>query len=112
MEAAKANGYKYAAIAQSAAEAWWPDDDVAERLAVCYEGASAAYFVSDGNVALSRRQFVTPLRDARVIRNPFNVRYDARPAWPGETSEGLFLACVGRLEVGQKGQDLLMEVLL
>jgi glycosyltransferase involved in cell wall biosynthesis len=111
MEAAKNDGYRYAVISQAAAEAWWPDDDVAERLAVCYEGASAAYFVSQANLELSRRQFGTSIRRARVIQNPFNVRYDAQPQWPIDSSRELSLACVGRLEVRAKGQDLLVEVL-
>jgi glycosyltransferase involved in cell wall biosynthesis len=111
MRAAKSNGSKYAVIAQVAAECWWPSDDLAECLAEHYESACAAYFVSEANLALSRRQFVTPLCNGRVIRNPFNVRYDARPAWPGDPSKGLFLACVGRLDIVQKGQDLLIEVL-
>ncbi len=111
MEALRANGYRYAVIAHTAAESWWPNDDIAERLADCYEGACAAYFVSEANLALSRLQFVTPLCRGRVIRNPFNVRYDARPAWPVCSPEGLSLACVGRLDVVQKSQDLLIEVL-
>ena len=111
MKASKSNGYKYAVIAHAAAEHWWPSDDFAECLAEHYESACAAYFVSEANLALSRRQFVTPLCNGRVIRNPFNVRYDARPAWPGDPSKGLFLACVGRLDIVQKGQDLLIEVL-
>jgi glycosyltransferase involved in cell wall biosynthesis len=111
MKAAKSNGYKYAVIAQSAAELLWPNDDLAECLAEHYESACAAYFVSEANLALSRRQLVTPLCNGRVIRNPFNVRYDARPAWPGDPSKELFLACVGRLDTLQKGQDLLIEVL-
>jgi glycosyltransferase involved in cell wall biosynthesis len=111
MEAAQAQGFKYAVVSQSANEQWWPDDSAAERLAAGYEAACAAFFVSEANLALSRRQFVTPLTRGRVIRNPFNVRYDARPAWPGDPSEGLFLACVARLDPFQKGQDLLFEVL-
>jgi glycosyltransferase involved in cell wall biosynthesis len=111
MEAAKSHGYKYAVITQAAAEYFWPADDLAEKLAECYESASAAYFVSEANLSLSRRQFVTPLRRARVIRNPFGVRYDARPAWPGDPSEGLSLACVARLDGGIKGHDLLFQVL-
>ena len=111
MEAAQAQGFKYAVISQSANEQWWPDDSAAERLAAGYEAACAAFFVSEANLALSRRQFVTPLTRGRVIRNPFNVRYDARPAWPGDPSESLFLACVARLDPFQKGQDLLLEVL-
>lgn len=111
MEALRSDGYRYAVIAQTAAESWWPNDDIAERLADCYEGACAAYFVSEANLALSRLQFVTPLRRARVVRNPFNVRYDARPTWPSGSPEDLSLACVGRLDVVQKSQDLLIEVL-
>ena len=111
MEAAQEQGFKYAVISQSANEQWWPNDSAAERLAAGYEAACAAFFVSEANLALSRRQFVTPLTRGRVIRNPFNVRYDARPAWPGDPSESLFLACVARLDPFQKGQDLLLEVL-
>ena len=111
MEAARSCGFKYAVIVQTAAEMWWPDDSMAERLAESYEGAAAVYFVSEANVELNRRQLATPLRCARVIRNPFNVRYDARPAWPSNDSGILSLACVGRLDVAQKSQDLLLAVL-
>jgi glycosyltransferase involved in cell wall biosynthesis len=111
MEAARALGLSYAVIAQAAAEEWWPADDAAERLSVCYEGARAAYFVSKANLALSRRQFGTPLPRARVVRNPFNVSYDAKPPWPTGFADGLSLACVARLDVAHKGQDLLLEVL-
>lgn len=111
IEAARATGLPYAIIAQGACEQWWPLDDAAERLAACYENARAAYFVSEANLSLSRRQFVSPLTRARVIRNPFNVRYDARPPWPGGVANALLLACVGRLETYQKGQDILFQVL-
>ncbi|MHB8413051.1 MAG: glycosyltransferase family 4 protein [Candidatus Acidiferrales bacterium] len=111
MEAARSCGVRYAVIAHTAAEAWWPDDEITERLAAAYEGACGAFFVSEANLALSRRQFVTPLSRARVIRNPFNMRYDAKPAWPSGTSAEISLACVGRLDVVQKSQDLLIEAL-
>ncbi|MGC1546585.1 MAG: glycosyltransferase family 4 protein, partial [Candidatus Acidiferrales bacterium] len=111
MEAARAEGLKYAVISQSANVQWWPTDDVGERLAECYEGACAAHFVSEANLALIRLQLVTPLLRGRVIRNPFNVRYDAQPPWPGDPSESLSLASVARLDVVQKGQDLLIKVL-
>ena len=111
MEAALAAGLKYAVIAQGATEYSWADDEVAKRLARCYENASCAYFVSKSTLNLSRRQFATPLLNARIVRNPFNVRYDARPSWQGDPRDRLSLACVGRLETGTKGQDLLLEVL-
>ncbi len=111
MEAAQAAGLRYAVIAQGAAEFYWPDDDRAERLAASYEGASRAYFVSHAILDLSRRQFGTPLSRGQVVRNPFNVRYDANPAWPGDPNERLLIAGVGRLDVDTKGQDLVLEVM-
>ena len=106
MQAAKAAGYRYTAIAQSAVVYWWPSDEHAEKLAESYENASAAYFVSQASLDLSRRQFGSPLQNAKVARNPFNVRYDARPAWPADDGERLALACVRRLDVISKAQDV------
>lgn len=111
LEAARASGYKYVVIAQSAVVYWWPADDDAEKVAECYDNASAAYFVSQANLELSRRQFGSPLKNAKVVRNPFNVRYDAQPPWPGDFADGLALAFVGRLDVISKGQDVLIQVL-
>ena len=111
MEAARAEGLRYAVITQSANEEWWPIDSVGEQLAACYEGASAAYFVSQSNLDLVRLQLVTPLTYGCVIRNPFNVPYDAAPPWPGDPSDSLSLASVARLDAVQKGQDLLVKIL-
>lgn len=111
MEAARAAGYKYAVIAEGGTELFWPEDDRAERLAISYEGAAAAYFVSQATLELSRRQFVSPLRHGKVIRNPFNVRYDAQASWPVDFSDGLSFACVARLDGATKGHDVLLQVL-
>ena len=100
----------YALITQAAGEHWWPDDSQAMRSAKSYEAATASYFVSNGNLQLVRTQLATPLSKARVVRNPFNVSYDANTPWP-EDSEFLRLACVGRLEPDAKGQDILFDVL-
>ena len=104
MEAARSAGCKYAVIAEGAHEVSWVDDDTAERLALAYEKAARAYFVSQANLNLTRRQFAASLRSAKVIRNPFNVKYDAHPVWPACSPEELSLACVGRLDVGTKGR--------
>ena len=111
MEALHANSHKYAPIVHGTAEIWWPTDDVIGRLGNAYEGACVSYFVSEATLALCRRQFAAPLRNARIIRNPFNVRYDARPAWPSDPRQELRLAYVARLEISGKGHDLLIDVL-
>src|ERR1700720_58382 len=111
IDAARAAGLKYTIIVQAASEFWWPSDQSIERLAPGFENAVRPYFVSEATLDLCRRQFGTPLRCGQVVRNPFNVRYDALPAWPTGFSEEVSLACVGRLEVATKGQDVLLETL-
>ena len=111
MEAAGATGIRYVVIVQCASESYWPDDSTAKRLATGFENAAQTYFVSQATLDLTRRQFATPLRQAKVIRNPFNVRYDVNPPWPSGSSEELNLGCVGRLDLAHKGQDLLLGVL-
>jgi glycosyltransferase involved in cell wall biosynthesis len=111
IEAARAKGLKYAILSHSAVVYWWPSDDLADRLARAYDHASASYFVSQANIELSRRQFGTPLSNAKVVRNPFNVRYDASVTWPTNPSGELALAFVGRLDIISKGHDLLLQAL-
>jgi glycosyltransferase involved in cell wall biosynthesis len=111
MESARAAGRRYAVIAQSAVVYWWPDDDTSERLAEAYENASGSYFVSQAILEISRHQFGSSLSNAKVVRNPFNVRYDACPPWSTSPEAELALACVGRVDVISKGHDVLLQVL-
>lgn|SRR5487761_18637 len=111
MDALRSNGYRYAPIVQGAAETKWPEDGLIERLAPAYEGACAAYFVSQATLDLARCMLVTPLSQGRVIRNPFNVSYNARPPWPSSSRGQLSLAFVARLEIMGKGHDVLIQVL-
>jgi glycosyltransferase involved in cell wall biosynthesis len=111
LEAFKAEGLKFAIIVQSASDLWWPDDVLAGRLAAGYEKAARIYFVSEDTLALSKRQLATSLSRGKIVRNPFNVSYDARPDWPETSSYELSLACIGRLDGATKGHDLLLAVL-
>lgn len=111
MEAARAAGRKYAVIAQSAVVYWWPPDPIAERLATAYDNAAAAYFVSQAILDLTALQVGNSSRNAKVVRQPFNVPYDARPPWPAANGDQLRLAFVGRLDIVSKAQDILLQVL-
>lgn len=111
IEAARTLGHRYAAISQSAVIHGSPNDDLASRLAAAHENAAATYFVSQASLEISRLQFSSPLTNAKVVRNPFKVRYDVRPPWPAEGEAVLRLACVARLDITTKSQDLLLRIL-
>jgi glycosyltransferase involved in cell wall biosynthesis len=103
-------GLPYVSVAQANCEQWWADDDRLTEITVAYEGATKAYFVSKANMALFERQLGMALPNAEVVWNPFNVAWDAQPAWCGD-SNVFKLACVARLEPAAKGHDLLFQVL-
>jgi glycosyltransferase involved in cell wall biosynthesis len=103
-------GLPYALVVQSADEARWPADHDLDRLAVAYHGAVRCYFVSENNQRLVETQLAEELPNARIIRNPFNLRYDAAPPWPDDRGITRF-ACVAQLAPVQKSQDLLFQVL-
>jgi glycosyltransferase involved in cell wall biosynthesis len=103
-------GIPYVCVAHANFEQWWPDDVRTVEVTKAYVGARKAFFVSKANLALFERQLAVPLPHGEVVCNPCNVRWDARPAWPED--DGIMrLACVGRLDPGAKGQDLLFQVL-
>ena len=110
MEACMARNIPFVTIAQAAAANYWPSDDIALRLAAAFQQSVGSFFVSQRNVDLTMTQIAADIPRAKVVRNPFNVSYDASPAWPLPI-EPLKLACVGRLEPTSKGQDILFEVL-
>jgi len=100
----------YAILVEVAAEFFWPDDASTVDARRAFGGARHCFFVSEGNRRLIERQIAQPLPHASVVRNPFNVSWDAQVLWPEDDSV-LELACVARLDARHKGQDLLLEVL-
>lgn len=103
-------GRPYVVIIQAHAEHLWPDDRQSARWSVVFEKARRVFFVSERNKELVETQIGGELLNARIVRNPFNVRWDASPPWPGPL-EPARLACVGRLDPMAKGQDLLFQAL-
>lgn len=109
MEFCRQRSVPYVTICQAAGESHWVTDDLATRLRPAYQAAVKNYFVAQRNIDLTIKQIGGHLGATEVVRNPFNVAYDAAPAWPSE--DVMHLACVGRLEPVSKGQDILFEVL-
>jgi len=103
-------GMPYASICQANYEFWWPTDEASDAWRRAFQGTAKAFFVSRRNLALFETQLGDSLPQAEVVWNPFNVSWNASPAWT-EPDPCHKLACVARLEPRAKGHDLLFEVL-
>ncbi|WP_460981616.1 glycosyltransferase [Spirosoma fluminis] len=99
-------------IAQKAVDALYPLDGDRLRYQQAYQTAARAFFVSRHNLELTRLQLALPLPNAKVILNPVNVPYAAAPNDTFPAMDGAVrLACVARLFILEKGQDILLRVL-
>ena len=99
----------YVLLSQKAGFLYWPTNEALPALRDIYADARACYFVSEHNLRLTEEHLGMALPHARVVRNPFLVPWARRHDWP--SGDVFRLACVGRLWVVEKGQDLLLRVL-
>jgi glycosyltransferase involved in cell wall biosynthesis len=112
LEMCTAKGLPFAIIVHCNQYFWWPADALAERYRAALTAALRCYFVSDANRRIAEKQIGCELPNAELVRNPFNVDFNASPPWPPLGRDGeLRFACVGRLDPPGKGQDILLEVL-
>lgn len=106
------SNYPYVLIAQKAVDELYPMDIDRVRFQQAYQAAKCAFFVSRHNFELTRLQLALPLPNGKVIVNPVNVPYESPTGQPfPDTSDAIRLACVARLFVLEKGQDILLQVL-
>jgi glycosyltransferase involved in cell wall biosynthesis len=101
----------YTLISQKATDHFWPPDKSRQYRRETYEGAVRCFFVSEHNLHLTEDQIGAKLMNASVVRNPFLVPADNPLPWPEREDECLRLACVARLYLLDKGQDILLRVL-
>jgi glycosyltransferase involved in cell wall biosynthesis len=100
----------YVVIVQCNSETWWfADQEVGEAVAI-YTAARKVFCVSQHNLDLLRLQLGVPLENGEVVWNPYNVSPESVLDWPDE-SRVWRLACVARLDLATKGQDLLVQIL-
>jgi glycosyltransferase involved in cell wall biosynthesis len=110
LEKCRLQGVPYLIVVQAVSPYIWMVDYCKDQFRTAYSGALMCCFVSDGNRHEAEVFFGQRFANARIVRNPFNVPYDAAPSWP--SSDGVIrLACVGRLDPDSKGQDILFNVL-
>ena len=101
----------YTLISQKATDHFWPMDSSRNYQRTVFESAVRCFFVSEHNLRLTEAQIGRKLTNASVVRNPFLVAADEPLPWPGGEEVALRLACVARLYLLDKGQDILLRVL-
>ncbi len=105
------SGRPYVIISQKAVDYLWPSDQDRIVMRSAFQSALRCYFVSQHNLRLTECQIGETLMNAEIVRNPFLVSGTPLP-WPGiQDSHSIKLACVARLDTGEKGQDILLQVL-
>lgn len=103
-------GVPYVLLSQKASDLYWPPDSSRVAFQAAYRDALAAWFVSEHNRVLTEEQLGFRLPHGRVVRNPFNADWREPAPWP-EQGGGYRLICLARVDVREKGQDLILRVL-
>lgn len=104
------SGRPYVVISQKATDHLWPPDKDRIVMRSAFQAALRCYFVSQHNLQLTECQIGETLMNAEIVRNPYLVSGTHLP-WPDTQDHSIKLACVARLETGEKGQDILLQVL-
>lgn len=104
-------GLPYTLISQKATDHFWPKDKSRQAMREIFQAAAQCFFVSNHNRELTENQIGVKLTNASVVRNPFLVSAEKAVAWPRSDDDTLRLACVARLYLLDKGQDILLKVL-
>jgi glycosyltransferase involved in cell wall biosynthesis len=100
----------YVMIVHTNSEQWWFEDQSVNEATTAYTAARIAFCVSRSNLNMLRMQLGDPLENGEIVWNPYNVLPESIPEWPTENGRWR-IACVARLEVAAKGQELLLQVL-
>jgi glycosyltransferase involved in cell wall biosynthesis len=101
----------YTLISQKATDHFWPPDNSRRYRRDIFVGAAQCFFVSEHNRRLTEEQIGVTLMNAEVVRNPHLAPVGGPLPWPGGEDECMRLACVARLYLLDKGQDILLRVL-
>jgi glycosyltransferase involved in cell wall biosynthesis len=101
----------YAVICQKASDQHWPSEKERQTMHDTFTISKRNYFVSDHNRVLTELQIGVRLPNSEVVRNPFMTPVTEPLPWPESPDGRLRMACVARMFVLEKGQDLLINVM-
>jgi len=105
------SGFPYVLICQKASDISWPENAQHRLGEAAFRNAQFVYFVSDHNRKLTERQLGFALPAWKVVRNPLLFAHRGSLPMPKISQDTLRLACVARLNINDKGQDMLLELL-
>ncbi len=98
----------YVVICQKAVDFYWPPTGERSFMIKALQHAKKCFFVSQHNQRLTEEQFGLRLANSEIIYNPVKVSHKIPyPALSG----GYKLACIARLFLLDKGQDILLRIL-
>ena len=99
----------YVIVSQKAVEFYWPPPGERDFMTQAFNNARKCFFVSRQNRELTEEQFGTRFSNAQLISNPLKIPVE-KIVYPA-TDKGFRLACIGRLFIIDKGQDILLRIL-
>jgi glycosyltransferase involved in cell wall biosynthesis len=102
-------GIPYAILAHKAVEFFWPQPQERAFMKEVWKGSLRNYFVSNHNLQFTRFQFGMEIPAAERVYYPIR-RYKEPLPFPSE-NDTYRLACIGRLFLLDKGQDILLQIL-
>jgi len=99
----------YCILCQRNEDSYVPEQALRDKAVQFFERAAQVLFVAEQNLKTAERQLARLLPNAQVVRNPVNLPDPNAVHWC--TNPVVQFANVARLEVGFKGQDILLETL-
>lgn len=99
----------YTVICQKAVDFYWPHQSQRAAMKEALLQAQKVFFVSKHNLKITEDQFGTLIPNHSIVFNPVKISGLAQ-SFP-DFDYGIKLACIGRLFLIDKGQDILIRVL-
>lgn len=100
---------RYVIVSHKAVDFYWPSADDRNYMKETLLKAEKCFFVSEHNKNLTEEQFGLKLVNSEIVFNP--VKTSVSPLPYPSVANGYHLACIGRLFVIDKGQDILLRVM-
>ena len=99
----------YCVIAHKAVEFFWPAGPDRTAQKEVFNFSKRNFFVSDHNINITQHQFGMAIPNITRVYYPIK-RYEQPIPFPS-VDDGFKLACIGRLFITDKGQDILLRIL-